>query len=305
MSFSNQVVSAKYAMGTSFGLGSNLTLSQQFDTKVWDTHSAATYGIGVTFTYYVPFAGFYRIKNSFVANSTAFTTSVQVTGQALVGASASVGSILFNRQFDANVTVAASDFGTCELQLKAGDPLNFTIACAGITSSLSGNTSYNVIEIERMSGPAQIPASTMITARYSTNAGQSILNNTISIIDFEDVSYDDNGCVTTGASWKFTAPRAGKVRVNAKATLASNNGWAVGETAYLAVFKNAVEYGRGPFDSPVTATIVVNLSVEDEVIVNAGDTIDIRIFQLSGGTIALDSTSVRNYVSLNFVGGVA
>ncbi len=300
-----RIVSAKYAMGTSFGLGSNLTLSQQFDTKSWDTHGAATYGIGVTFTYYVPISGYYRIKNSFVANSTAWTTSTQVTGQALVGTSASVGSITFNRQFDASVTIAASDFGTCELNLKAGDPLNFTIASAGVTSSLSANTSYNIVEIERMSGPAQVQAPEIITARYSTNAGQSILNNTISIIDYEDKSYDDHGCVSTGASWKFTCPRAGKVRVNAEATLASNAGWGLGETAYLSVFKNAVEFGRGPYDSPATATLVVDLSVGDVVDVLAGDTIDIRIFQLSGGTIALDTTSVRNFVSINYVGGIA
>ncbi len=251
-----------------------------FPTLTFDTVGGYSVSTG-KFT--CPVAGFYKVYgyvDSANASIGLFIYKNAVQG-VQVGNSLADGDNVFNGVVQAN----------------AGDLLH--LGPGATFDATAGSLTF-----ERISGPAQVQASEIITARYSTNAGQSISNNTITILDFEDVSYDDHGCVTTGAAWKFTAPRAGKVNVSARAQLASNAGWAVGENAYLSVFKNGVEFGRGPFDSPVTATIVVDLSVEDEVNVLSGDTIDIRIFQLSGGSIALVTTNVLNYVCLNYVGGI-
>ena len=52
--------------------------------------------------------------------------------------------------------------------------------------------------------------------RYSTNAGQSISHNTLTIVDFEDQDFgDDDGHVTIGAAWKYTVPSVGRYWVSA------------------------------------------------------------------------------------------
>lgn len=43
-----------------------------------------------------------------------------------------------------------------------------------------------------------------VIAKYTSNAGQAVTNG--NIIDFEDLDIDTHSAVTTGASWKFTAP---------------------------------------------------------------------------------------------------
>ncbi len=301
-----RVVAAKYGCGACYVLAGNPAM--QFSALSYDTHGAATYGTGVTFSYFVPVGGYYQYQVVVTSNN---GQSVAGNGDlyrifAYKNGTTFVGSLIGGWQNGSGtLTFAiAGALGQGSGYFNSGDILSFRFQSDGASFAASPSTLNNSVSINRLSGPAQVQASEIITARYSTNAGQSISNNTITIIDFEDVSYDDHGCVTTGASWKFTAPRAGKVNVSARAQLASNAGWAVGENAYLSVFKNGVEFGRGPFDSPVTATIVVDLSVEDEVNVLSGDTIDIRIFQLSGGSIALVTTNVLNYVCLNYVGGI-
>ncbi len=259
-----------------------------FSTVNFDTAGAVTTGASWKFT--APVAGVYNFNACITTGMTAELWDIYKNGA------------FYNRVGSISAFAGTNTPGQDSVYLNAGD---YVSLYSGVGITLVFGTTYgNYVNIQRVSGPAQVQAPEVITARYSTNAGATINNNSATVMDYEDKTYDDHGIVTTGATWKATAPRAGKVRVNAKATLVSNAGWGVGETAYLAVFKNGAEYGRGPFDSPVTATIVVNLSVEDEVDVVAGDYIDIRIFQNSGGNIALDTTSAKNYVSINFVGGI-
>jgi hypothetical protein len=52
-------------------------------------------------------------------------------------------------------------------------------------------------------------------ARYKTSAAPSFTATTAALINFGTQDYDTHSAVTTGASWKFTAPYAGKYRVTA------------------------------------------------------------------------------------------
>jgi hypothetical protein len=268
-----RVVFAKYSMGTTYMMPTTFAAPFQYNTKIFDTHNGATYGAGVTFTYYVPVAGYYEVT-AFESSSAAMAVAGNndITRIILLANGTTfAGSDLWHSKVNsAGETIRREATGIVKHYFNAGDALVLTANSDG-ASYVNSVVPLNYCTIARISGPAQVQAPEVITARYSTNAGATITGNSVTIMDYEDQSYDDHGCVTTGASWKFTAPRAGKLRINAKATLVSNAGWGVGETAYLAVFKNGVEFGRGPFDSPVTATIVVNLSVEDEVNVVAGD----------------------------------
>ena len=139
-------------------------------------------------------------------------------------------------------------------------------------------------------------------ARYTTNAGQSIPNGAFTIVDFEDLVYDTDTAVTTGASWKFTCPagQGGPYRVSAMLLFTSTATWAAGEIAQMSVFKGGVEYtalDRKTSESATTLYKEVKGSVD--VYLSSGNYMDIRVFHNSGAALALHNDGLYNYVSIS------
>lgn len=144
-----------------------------------------------------------------------------------------------------------------------------------------------------------------VGASYSTNAGTSIATGTgLVIVDFEDSVYDPQSAVTVGASWHYTAPYDGYYRVAAMVLFAANTGWANAERGLLQVFKNTSAYrtidrkdnynsGGSNLNMLLTGSTMVQLA--------AGDTVDIRVSQNSGGSIALNGAADSNWVDITRV----
>jgi hypothetical protein len=126
-----------------------------------------------------------------------------------------------------------------------------------------------------------------IVARYSSTAGQSISSATVTIVDFATKAKDNLNAVTTGASWKFTAPKAADYRVSSRIVFAS--------AAYNPATFQLDVYVNGSFSR--------NLGVENKesgastyapgtqgstiVTLAAGDYIDFRVTQ----TVVSDATA--------------
>jgi hypothetical protein len=103
----------------------------------------------------------------------------------------------------------------------------------------------------------------------STNL--SIASAAFEVLDFDSVVKDDLGIVTTGASWKVTAPAKGEIQVNA---LASWGTFSNMTNSGLAIYKNGSFYkslGEGGAATNPKGSAVVD--------VEAGDYIDIRMTQ--------------------------
>jgi hypothetical protein len=144
-------------------------------------------------------------------------------------------------------------------------------------------------------------AAAAIHARYTTDAGQSIPNNTTTIVNFEDVSDDTNTAVTVGAAWHFTAPVAGRYLVAASITYVTTTTWAATERALFDLYKNGAQWSsldRSTGRDSSAATQIVQLAGADTVVLAAGDTVDIRTNQNSGGALALVAFAVDNRVSI-------
>jgi hypothetical protein len=179
--------------------------------------------------------------------------------------------------------------------LNAGETIEI-VGYQDSTAALNVNT-LSFFWISRESGPAVVAASEKVAARYSTAAGQSISTGSTTIIDFGASSFDTHGSVTTGASWKFTAQRPDYYTVAAVVALAGNSGLAAGESVDLYLYKNGAAYSR--FATATTwqgNTTTQSLSGTDGVQLNAGEYIDIRINQGSGGSIALVNNAEVNHV---------
>lgn len=140
-----------------------------------------------------------------------------------------------------------------------------------------------------------------VSARYSSSAGQSISTATSTIVDFGTKTYDSHNAVTTGAAWKFTAPQSGKYSVKVLACWA-NTGFTSGTLVEGYIFKNGVVYAALD-QTTVTATTTQRPKVNggDEIFLNTGDYIDIRVQQNDGGGRNLESDAKNVHVSITKV----
>lgn len=127
-----------------------------------------------------------------------------------------------------------------------------------------------------------------IIARYKSSAGQSIPDNTVTIIDFGTLVHDLTSSVTTGASWKFTAPESGYYWCAARTAMTST---ATGDNAEMYLYKNGSNYST--LASGITASTNQNLYLigGDVVYLNAGDYIDFRFAQDSANNLARSLSS--------------
>lgn len=173
------------------------------------------------------------------------------------------------------------------------------IAWTGSTTSLA-----SLLNIQRISGPAQIAASDSVSARYTTAAGQSIAYNTVSIVDFGTKDFDSNSAVTTGASWKFTAPSSGKYSISAK-VFYTTAFTAAGSTLSIGFHKNNSGTVTSVFiTSPFLSGGNNAISLNDSIQLLAGETVDVRLYQNDTASTArlLDTTAARNTIAITRTG---
>lgn len=142
-----------------------------------------------------------------------------------------------------------------------------------------------------------------VAVRYSTDAGQTISSSaTPSIIDFEDSSYDTWSAVTTGGSWKFTAPLPGYYHVNAHVSFDTDTHWAIGDAMALYLYHNTVEYSVLNRQQNYSVGDYATLQGSDDIYLESGDLIDIRLAQLSTVSQSLIADGAFNHMAIHRIG---
>lgn len=139
-----------------------------------------------------------------------------------------------------------------------------------------------------------------VAARATTAAGQSISNNTETVVNFGTVEFDTDNAITTGAGWRFTAPFNGNYLVSAAIMFASTTTWSDIELGALILRKNGSLYAYlDRKDSYGSASgVLMQLGGTSLVNLNAGEYIDIRVLQNSGAALALFNSSQYNHVNI-------
>lgn len=166
------------------------------------------------------------------------------------------------------------------------------------------------------------PTDNVQPIRYTTDAGNTIINTTTTYIDFEDIDFDDDGLVlgagsgnvtTTGTGWRWIAPRAGKINLHSMITIADTSAWDADDTLEVAIVKNgsevSVKFGEISGDdatSPAGSFIVSGL-ISDLVSVSRDDIIEIKVRVSVGAglhappSVNMDTGVGRNYISVDYI----
>lgn len=139
-----------------------------------------------------------------------------------------------------------------------------------------------------------------VSTRYNSNASQTLTNAAFVILNYEDVDYDDEGSVTIGAAWKFTAPRDGKYTINASMSINNSTAWGVGEAGQMALFVDGVETISidiyYPQATGVNVAVVLAGGVTLEL--SKGSYIDVRFYNGSGTNVTRSSSAGSNYIDI-------
>jgi hypothetical protein len=143
----------------------------------------------------------------------------------------------------------------------------------------------------------------VVSARYMTAAGQSIASGAVPVIDFGSSAIDTHGAVTTGSSWKFTAPVSGIYRVSTLITYGTAS-FTSGLDIRVALYKNGTEYTRLSHLNIVTTGSQFPSTAGSAIIsLNAGDFIDVRSFHGESTARSLANDAKLNHIQIERLSG--
>lgn len=126
---------------------------------------------------------------------------------------------------------------------------------------------------------------------YAVSAGTSLSNATITKINYATSINDPSSLVSASV---LTIPTGAGGTWNISATMGLQTTTASAMTTEIFIYKNGAEYSRNEITTSANAQNVF-LPIALDVGVAAGDTIDIRANQTSGGTITSSASAVQKF----------
>lgn len=248
-------------------------------TSVVDTHGAFASGV---FT--APVSDLYEFSASaiFAANATGsrYITVKKNTSTSLAIAQNSTAT---SGTVDTNVVIP-----TTIVKLNAGD----TLILRGFQNSggsLSMQTGVNtVFSIRRLMSYAAIPASELVAARYV--GCTTSITSTAAKITFTTKQVDTHGLYSSGT---YTAPTRGMYGISAAVRVQTTP--VVDHTASLFIYKNGSAFKQFLHRFKVASTTSTDIQVNDQLLLNAGDTIEIYCNAEGTSPSIVDGTTVDNF----------
>lgn len=303
---SNQVLSSDTATREVIGaaslsgdqaVSSTSEVQVELDEVITDTHSQVD---TANHRVLVKIPGFYKVKARVQVG--AYTANEYFIARIKDSSGTTVG-------VDISVSASSSVFAKAEVPTKyynAGEYFE-VFAQSDSDTSYSIVASNTFLEIQRVSGPQQIAASTQTYVIASSNSGQVFSKATEATVIYEDVEEISHGTAfydpTTGI---ITANRAGFIYVDASVVWPSVD-TSVSFDTFMTIRKNGSAYKVGPRLTFLSGhSSVIGVSVTGLVPVQAGDTIDIRAYQSNGSTNseAIGTGNTTNRFSAHYIGGV-
>jgi hypothetical protein len=290
-----RVVAARYGRTTSSAanaLVANSYTRVNFDIVTgggYDTHAAVTTGASWVFT--APIPGQYKISG-LLSLSTAGANGDRLLRITAAGL-AIYRSIINVPTFGVQISFPVST----EVFLSAGQTIFVELFIpTSATDAIINESDRTHITIERLSGPSQIAASETVAIGATNTSGQSIPNNSPTIVTNWTKDFDTHGAFnsTTGV---FTAPIPGKYKITASIIYQTSG---VSGDWRIEVYKNGtIQKGNlinGTFNTFANPIVSLTSNLLD------GDTIDVRANQVSTASRTLNSAASYNFLYIERVG---
>lgn len=152
----------------------------------------------------------------------------------------------------------------------------------------------------RLAELAAVDVRRPVGALYATDASQSIpTGGSDTVVNFEDLISDPDGLVATGANWAFTCPLAGLYLVSSAILFNLTTTFAATEAVILTAYRNGAASRRLCRMTDFSGANINAWAAGGAVIsCGAGDTLDVRLFQNSGGALTLNNAQAFNYISI-------
>lgn len=141
-----------------------------------------------------------------------------------------------------------------------------------------------------------------VRAVQSVNTAQSIPNATLTIVQYDTEVYDQLGEYNP-ATYTFTAKAAGVYLVEAAVIFDATGAFTGEESASLRLYKGATLYSyldrRDQLNVATSTLTYVRLGGSDTIHLAAGETILVRVYQTSGGALALAGSAEHNRLAIH------
>ena len=138
-------------------------------------------------------------------------------------------------------------------------------------------------------------------SRATSNDGQNIANNSWQTVIYEDEEYDDQS-EYNAATGVFTAKQGGRLHIHASVEWAASATWGATELAIISVYQNAAAVAHLDLRTDFSgANILVKVTGGTTIEVAEADTVEIKVYQNSGGGLALQGDGDHNYVCFDWL----
>lgn len=288
------------------GWSSSVQMSDSADTRIVDCVVTTTANItgtsGSAFIFPVV------TKDSHGAyNSSTGVFTVPVAGDYQIGATGmynnvgDLGVILrLNGNFNNNLLTtdtARPKSGYAVLpNLRVGDTITLT---ADATRNLlySAGNYIPTMSISRIAGPVAIAATETVAAVATAGGSQSISATTETTVNYDTVTFDTHGAITTGASWKFTCPVAGIYEIGARVNYNNTSGTNI--IYRITAFKNGSNFIQMARPNKPTGTFGMDV-IGQPILIKciAGDYLHASVNNDEAGTVSSNS-----FITIKRIGG--
>lgn len=142
----------------------------------------------------------------------------------------------------------------------------------------------------------------VVAAKVNNSTIGSLANAVETVLPFPTVVSDTHAGWSTSTN-RYTISVAGKYRLSANARTDGGGGWVAGESFYLTLRKNGVDFARGVRTAETTHGASVAVNVVGQVDLNVGDYVDVIYFQNSGAAINLVGSALDVRFELDRISG--
>lgn len=262
-----------------------------YSTKETDTAGAYNSANG---QYTIPESGFYIANALIRVNAITLSTSQSISVLIYRNAAELGGSTKYGNGASITYRVNAS----VSFYANKGDIITVK-GSSSVSSTMNGGASDNFFTISKVSTPAQIAPTEFVGCSYTSDAGTSIPDVTVTTLKYEDRLYDSHNAYNT-TTGEYTVPVTGKYLVTTNGTLTLTSTFN-GVEEFFQIIAVDLDQKAANLSYPSSGNTIKSAFISAVVECTKGQIITARMYQASGGALNQYPQARGNYLQITKV----